>query len=278
MNIENKEILSKYLTQINKISPICDKEFSFLYKNFKDGDEKAKRRLIEGNLRFVIMVALKYQNLGLTLMDLIEEGNIGLIKAVEKYDIERGTKFSTYAIWWIKQRIKRALDTQTSLIKIPSYAVQNIRRCVNYWDDLVKDGDLSNINISQTSKDLDLTMKEVKNALHSLDISNGISSLDSPISQDENISIADIVIEDAETNAPENILEREMDLKMITELFDTLTDKEKIIIESRFGLNNADKRTLTEIGDELGISRERVRQIANIAIEKMKKIFEKDYL
>jgi RNA polymerase sigma factor (sigma-70 family) len=277
---ENSEILSKYINLVNKISPICDEEFKYLYKKIQKGDEKAKKRLIEGNFKLVIMVAIRYQNMGLTLMDLIEEGNIGVMKAIEKYDKNKGAKFSTYAIWWIKQRIKRALYTQSYLIRVPSYAIQNVHRCANYWGQILKHGDNKDIDISQTSKDLDLTLGEVKNALYSINIFRSISSLDAPLNQNEheNINLADIIEDKHGINNPEKILEKKMDLKFINDIFKNLDKKERIIIEARFGLNSTGKKTLTNIGNFLGLSRERVRQIANIAIEKMRNTFEKDYL
>lgn len=277
MESEDKEILNDYLSKINKSSRLTDEQFASLYKKYKKGDKEAKTLLIKTNLRFVVMIAKHYKNLGLTMMDLIEEGNIGLIKAIEKYDINKGTKFSTYAVWWIKQKIKRALDNQASLIRTPSYAVQNARKCLNYWDENNKDSDTnSNIDFDETSTDLGLTMRELKNVIYSIN-SNKVISLDSTLQSDSESSLVDLIEEKNDLNLPDKSLEKKMNKNMLSELFNILNDKEKLIIESRFELNNNTKQTLTEIGEKLGISRERVRQIENIAIQKMKKIFMKNF-
>jgi len=275
MEAEDKEILNDYLSKINKTSKLTDEQFASLYERYKNGDKEAKNLLIKKNLKFVVMIAKRYKNLGLTMMDLIEEGNIGLIKAVEKYDIKKGTKFSTYAVWWIKQKIKRALDNQVSLIRTPSYAVQNARKCLNYWDEINKDNN-SGINLNETSIDLGLTIRELKNVMYSIN-SNKVVSLDSALQTDSDASLIDLIEEKNDSNIPEKSLEKKMNQNMLSELFNILTDKEKLIIEARFELNNNVKETLTEIGEKLGISRERVRQIENIAIQKMKKFFIKNF-
>lgn len=275
MFYERSEILQRYLHLINKIPRISDKEFEYLYKLIKKNDVKAKKRLVEGNFRLVVLISTKYQNLGLTMMDLIEEGNIGLMRAVDKYKDDKGAKFSTYATWWIKQGIKRGLDNQASLIRIPSYAIQNIRRCLNYWEDLAKDGvTIKDVDLTKISKDLNLTVKEVQNVLYSLDVSQGASSLDAPMSDDENLNMLDKICSDNYLNNPEEILEREEDIDSITSVLEILTEKEKKIVTERFGLNGAKSRTLVEIGQDWGVSRERIRQIAEEAIGKMREHFE----
>ena len=275
MFYERSEILQKYLHLINKIPRISDKEFEYLYKLIKKGDVKAKKRIVEGNFRLVVLLASKYQNLGLTMMDLIEEGNIGLMRSVDKFKDDKGAKFSTYATWWIKQGIKRALDNQASLIRIPSYAIQNIRRCLKYWEELAKDGNtIKDLDLEKIAKDLKLTVREVQNVMYYLDVSQGASSLDAPTSDDENLNMLDKICSDNYVNDPEEILEREEDIDSITNVLEILTEKEKQIISERFGLSGEKSRTLMEIGDDWGVSRERVRQIAGEAILKMREHFE----
>jgi RNA polymerase nonessential primary-like sigma factor len=276
MFYEKSEILQKYLNQVNKIPKISDTEFEYLYKLIKKNNVKAKKRLIEGNFRLVVLIASKYQNLGLTMMDLIEEGNIGLMRAVEKYKDDQGAKFATYATWWIKQGIKRSLDNQASLIRIPSYAIQNIRRCLKYWEELSKDGNtVRDVDLQKIAKDLNLTVKEVQNVLYSLDVSKGASSLDAPTSDDENLSMSDMISSDSFINNPEEILEREEDIDSVTNVLEILSDKERKIVIERFGLNGKKTRTLSEIGEDWDVSRERIRQIAEEAVVKMRKHFEK---
>lgn len=276
MFYEKSEILQKYLVQVNKIPRMTEKEFVFLHKLVKQGNPKAKTRIVEAHFRLVVVISSKYQNLGLTMMDLIEEGNIGLMRAVDKYKDDQGAQFATYATLWIKQGIKRGLDNQASLIRIPSYAIQNIRRCLNYFDEFIRNGaTIQTLDIEKAAKDLDLTVKEVQNVIYSLNVSKGATSLDAPTSEDDNLTVSDMVSSEDYLNNPALILEREEDIDAITNVLDILSDKEKEIIRERFGLTGNKTRTLSDIGEDWGVSRERIRQIAEEAIVKMRKHFEK---
>ncbi|MCP4481992.1 MAG: sigma-70 family RNA polymerase sigma factor [bacterium] len=271
---EKQDILSVYLSQINKIPPISDKEFAYLYALVQNGNKKAKQRIVEGNLKLSVKVASKYKNLGLSMMDLIEEGNLGLIKSVDKFIDEKGAKFSTYAIWWIKQKVRRALDNQSGVIRIPSYAIQNIRKCLKYWDEISRDQEFCNKDIEKVAKDLHLNVKEVKNVLYSLEISKGATSLDTPIIEDENMTINDMVADSAEKDDPFLLLQRETNLNFLKKAMKVLSEKEKKIISQRFGLDGENIRTLHDIGEEWGVSRERIRQIAETAIGKLRDNFQ----
>ncbi|MFC1485186.1 RNA polymerase sigma factor RpoD/SigA [bacterium] len=269
-----REVFQTYLNQINKIPSIPEAEFPYLYKEIKKGNDKAKRRLVEGNFKLVIAIASKYQNMGLSMMDLIEEGNLGLMKAIDKYEEQKGAKFSTYASWWIRQSIRRGIDNYGKTIRIPTYAVENMRKWILYWDEISKK-EGPKPTLEKMAEDLKLTIKEVKNIIYTLEVSRGITSLDVPITEDDNVYIGDLLINEAIEDSPEDILEKEIDIESVNDVLKILTEKEKKIIIERFGLDGDKTRTLADIGEELGVSRERVRQIAESAINKMRRFFQR---
>lgn len=273
-DFSNADLLKMYFKQINTIPRIAPREFDYLYKRIKKGDENAKTRLVEGNLRLVVSIAMRYQNMGLSLMDLIEEGNLGLIRAIRRYEQKKGPQFSTYASWWIRQTIRRALDNYGKTIRIPSYATENIRKWIHAWEALrTKLG--RNPSIREAAENLDLTVKEVKNVIHAAEMSRDTSSLDDIVTEDENIAVSDVLADQTISGSPEDMLEQSRKQDTINDVVGVLSDREQHVVMHRFGLDGGKGRTLAEIGDELHISRERVRQIIEVALSKMRKALQR---
>jgi RNA polymerase primary sigma factor len=247
-----------YLREIGAIPLLSREEEIKLAEKSAQGDEEARRQLIRANLRLVVKISKKYEHLGLPLLDLIEEGNLGLIKGVERYDLSRGTKVSTYAAWWIKQSIMRALANKGKMIRIPVYMqekVNSFRRRV---------GELSQKlgnqpSQQQISKELEMTIEEID---YLNEVARVPSSLDAAIDHDGFSKLADM-IQDTNSPAPDEIVDKADLHRDLLGLIQLLTPREIKILQMRFGLDGEDARTLSYIGNEFGISRERVRQIIN---------------
>jgi RNA polymerase primary sigma factor len=269
------EFLKLYFKQVSKIPEISPNEFDYLYKRFRKGDLRARKRLIEGNLKLVVSIVARYQNQHTSFMDLIEEGNLGLMRAIEKYQKHKGSKFSTYAVFWIKQSIRRSIDNTGKTIRIPSYAVDNIRKWIHYWEDL-KSSLGRNPSLKEATDNLNLSVKELKSLFHALDMSKGAESLDAKITDDENVSVGDMLEDKNINNSPEDLIDMLRTKEYINEVMEMLNEKEKLIVIKRFGLDRNPPMTLAEIGREIHVSRERVRQILEVALCKMRK-FLKDY-
>ena len=231
------------------------------------GDDRARRQLIKANLRLVVRIPKKYEHLGLSLLDLIAEGNIGLIKGVQRYDLSRGTKLSTYAAWWIKQAMMRALANQGKIIRIPVYMLEKVN---NFNKEVEK---LSQRlgrrpRKSEIGEELGLTIKEID---YLSSVARAPSSLDAKIDKDGVSELSEIIRNPAAVS-PDRAMTI-MDLKEdLMELLAMVTPREKAMLELRFGFKKGGKRTLEAIGKEFGISRERVRQIINAAIAKLREI------
>ena len=247
-----------YLREIGAIPLLSREEEIKLAEKFARGDEEARRQLIRANLRLVVKISKKYEHLGLPLLDLIEEGNLGLVKGVERYDLSRGTKVSTYAAWWIKQSIMRALANKGKIIRIPVYMqerVNSFRRKV---------GELSQKlgrqpSHQQISKELDMTLEEID---YLNEVARVPSSLDAAIDHDGFSKLADM-IQDTNSPAPDEIVDTADLHRDLLGLIQLLPPREIKILQMRFGLDGEEARTLSYIGNEFGISRERVRQIIN---------------
>jgi len=252
-----------YLREIGAIPLLSREEEIKLAEKSARGDEEARRQLIRANLRLVVKISKKYEHLGLPLLDLIEEGNIGLIKGVERYDLSRGTKVSTYAAWWIKQSIMRALANKGKMIRIPVYMqekVNSFRRKV---------GELSQKlgrrpSNQQIANELGMTLKEID---YLNEVARVPSSLDATIDHDGVGKLADM-IQDTSSPAPDEAVDTADLHKDLQGLIQLLPQRE--ILQMRFGLGGEDARTLSSIGNEFGISRERVRQIINKSTRKLR--------
>jgi len=254
-----------YLREIGAIPLLSREEEIKLAEKTAQGDEEARRHLIRANLRLVVKISKKYEHLGLPLLDLIEEGNLGLIKGVERYDLSRGTKVSTYAAWWIKQSIMRALANKGKMIRIPVYMQERInsfRRKVSALSQQLG----NQPSPQQISKELGMTLEEID---YMNEVARIPSSLDAAIDHDGFSKLADM-IQDTNSPAPDEIVDTADLHRDLLGLIQLLPPREIKILQMRFGLDGEEARTLSYIGKEFGISRERVRQIINKSNRKLR--------
>jgi len=258
--------LNRYLREIGRIPLLTPEQEAELAAKVKKGDAEARERMINSNLRLVVTIAHDYANLGLPLLDLISEGNIGLTKAVERFDPAKGAKLSTYAAWWIKQSIKRALANQSKTIRLPVHLVDKIakvrRVSLQMSDELGRE---------PTDDELGEEIGIAGNKVARLK-SAGIrpASLDAPIADDDSTEFGD-VIGDEEAQTPFELL-RDKNLRSeVDELIEVLDNREKKIISQRFGLDGGKPKTLEDVGKNFGVTRERIRQLQNIALVKLRR-------
>jgi RNA polymerase nonessential primary-like sigma factor len=259
-----------YLKEIG-FSPLltAQEEVHFARRSQK-GDAAARRRMIESNLRLVVKIARRYMNRGLSLLDLIEEGNLGLIRAVEKFDPERGFRFSTYATWWIRQTIERAIMNQTRTIRLPVHVLKEInvyQRAARYLSQKL-DHEPSPEEVANL---LDKPVEDVKDMLG---LNERVASVDAPLDDDPDRSLLDAIADEGAPN-PEAMLQREDLQQLIRQWLDELSDKQREVVERRFGLSGHEVATLEEVGEMIGVTRERVRQIQVEALKRLRTILEK---
>jgi len=254
-----------YLCEIGKVKLLTGKEEIDLAKRIRKGDQKAKQRLAEANLRLVVSIAKKYIGRGLSFLDLIQEGNIGLFRAVEKFDPDRGFKFSTYATWWIRQAITRAIADQARTIRIPVHMVETINKLTHAQRRLVQELGREPL-VEELAAEMDMDEKKVR---HILKISQDIVSLEAPVGTEEDSKLGDF-IEDDDALSPAEATNRQLIKENIHEMLQYLSPREKKIIEMRFGLKDGVGHTLEEVGQEFKVTRERIRQIEAKVLQKMK--------
>ncbi len=259
-----------YLKEIG-FSPLLSAEEEVYYsRRAQKGDEDSRKRMIESNLRLVVKIARRYMNRGLALLDLIEEGNLGLIRAVEKFDPERGFRFSTYATWWIRQTIERGIMNQTRTIRLPVHVLKEIniyQRAARHLS--------QKLDHEPTPEEVaDLLDKPIEDVKDMLGLTERVSSVDAPLDDDPDRSLLDAVA-DEQTQDPEKVLHRE-DLQLQIEAWlGELNDKQREVVERRFGLNAREISTLEEVGADIGVTRERVRQIQVEALRRLRVLLEK---
>src|SRR3989338_4712603 len=254
-----------YLSEIGRVPLIDGKKEVELARRIRKGDAAAKQQLAEANLRLVVSIAKKYIGRGLSFLDLIQEGNIGLFRAVEKFDPERGFKFSTYATWWIRQAITRAIADQARTIRIPVHMVETINKLTHTQRRLVQE-----LGREPTLEELAVEMEiDVRKVQHIQKISQDIVSLEAPVGSEEDSKLGDF-IEDEEAINPFEATNRQLKKENVHAMLDFLTPRECKIIEMRFGLRDGIGHTLEEVGKEFGVTRERIRQIEAKVLQKMR--------
>src|SRR5690554_1741931 len=265
--ITNRESqsLDKYLQEIGKVDLLTPDEEVELAKRIKEGDQIALEKLTKANLRFVVSVAKQYQNQGLSLGDLINEGNLGLIKAAKRFDETRGFKFISYAVWWIRQSILQALAEQSRIVRLPLNRVGALNKIGKAYSNLEQEFEREP-SAQELAQELDMDVSEVSDTLK---ISGRHVSMDAPFSQGEENRLLD-VIEDDQQPSPDYVLMNESLKAEIERALSTLTEREAEVIKLYFGLNKDHSMTLEEIGERFNLTRERVRQIKEKAIRRLR--------
>ena len=254
-----------YLKEIGKVPLLSAEREIELAKRMEEGDEDAKKELAEANLRLVVSIAKRYVGRGMLFLDLIQEGNLGLIKAVEKFDYHKGYKFSTYATWWIRQAITRAIADQARTIRIPVHMVETINKLIRVSRQLLQELGREPLP-EEIAKELDMPVERVREILK---ISQEPVSLETPIGEEEDSYLGDF-IQDDNVPVPAEAAAQTLLKEQLDEVLDTLTEREQKVLRLRFGMNDGRARTLEEVGKEFDVTRERIRQIEAKALRKLR--------
>lgn len=254
-----------YLKEIGKVPLLSAEEEIELAKKMEDGDEEAKKKLAEANLRLVVSIAKRYVGRGMLFLDLIQEGNLGLIKAVEKFDYRKGYKFSTYATWWIRQAITRAIADQARTIRIPVHMVETINKLIRVSRQLLQELGREPLP-EEIAAEMDIPVERVREILK---ISQEPVSLETPIGEEEDSHLGDF-IQDENVPVPAEAAAFSLLKEQLVEVLGTLTEREQKVLRLRFGLDDGRARTLEEVGKEFKVTRERIRQIEAKALRKLR--------
>ena len=254
-----------YLKEIGKVPLLTPEEEMELAVRVSAGDEEAKRRMTEANLRLVVSIARRYVGRGMVLLDLIQEGNLGLIKAVEKFDYTKGYKFSTYATWWIRQAITRSIADQARTIRIPVHMVETINKTIRVSRQLLQELG-HDPSAEEIAKEMGMPAEKVRDILR---IAQEPVSMETPIGEEEDSHLGDF-IPDEDASEPSEVASFSLLREQLEEVLDTLTPREKKVLELRFGMADGHSRTLEEVGKEFNVTRERIRQIEAKALRKLR--------
>ena len=263
--ISTDDPVRMYLKEIGKVPLLTSEEEYALAERISNGDEAAKKKLAEANLRLVVSIAKRYSGRGMMFLDLIQEGNIGLLKAVDKFDHNKGYKFSTYATWWIRQAITRAIADQSRTIRIPVHMVETINKLVRAQRKLLQDLGREP-SPEEVAVEMDLPVERVREILK---ISQEPVSLETPIGEEDDSHLGDF-IQDDNMPVPAEAAAFTLLKEELASVLDTLTDREKQVLTLRFGLEDGHARTLEEVGQEFDVTRERIRQIEAKALRKLR--------
>jgi len=256
-----------YLREIGKIPLLNPEEELALAHKVKEGSKDAKDKMAEANMRLVVSIAKRYSGRGLDFLDLIQEGNTGLLRAVEKFDPDKGFKFSTYATWWIRQAITRAIADQARTIRIPVHMVETINKLLRTQRRLTQE-----LNREPTNEEIAAAMEmDVDKVEYVMKIKQDITSLDANVRDDDDDSVLADFIEDDEAVSPEDAATTQLLKEQVKEMLSVLTDREQKILKMRFGLEDGKSHTLEEVGQEFSVTRERIRQIEAKALSKLRK-------
>ena len=264
------EALKTYLKEIRVIPLLTAAEEVTLNKKVLKGDEQARKAMIRANLRLVINIAKRYMYLGVPFLDLIEEGNLGLMKAVDKFDAKKGFRFSTYAAWWIKQSITRSISEQGKIIRVPVY----MNEIISKWKKQ-KEQMSQKLRRVPTDEEIAKKLKIPQDKIKDINfwMSTTTSSLEAPIGEDSESQVSDL-IEDHNAAPPDIEIEHLLDRERVDNLLEIMSDREREVLDMRFGLDNDKPHTLAEVAVHLGVSRERVRQIEEAALKKLRRFVE----
>ncbi len=254
-----------YLKEIGKVELLSPDEETVLAQKMADGDEVAKKRLAEANLRLVVSIAKRYVGRGMLFLDLIQEGNLGLIKAVEKFDYRKGYKFSTYATWWIRQAITRAIADQARTIRIPVHMVETINKLIRVSRHLLQELG-RDPSAEEISKEMNMSLDKVREIMK---IAQEPVSLETPIGEEEDSHLGDFIPDD-DAPAPSEAASFLLLKEQLVDVLNTLTSREEKVLRLRFGLDDGRARTLEEVGKEFNVTRERIRQIEAKALRKLR--------
>lgn len=265
------DTISQYFKGIQKLANVDREEMHKLWKKAKRGDHEAKKRIMEANLRLVVPIAKKYHRQGIEFLDLVEEGNLGLMHSIDKFEPSKGYRFSTYASYWIEQSIRRAVEEQSKTIRIPPHAWEALRKWLKQWEKLHTQLG-RDPTLAEMARKMHWTARQVRGVLDAAEAAKGMGSLEAPIdSEDDNITVEDMISEN-DNQSPESLISV---LKLHDELNQALKeigDRERMILEFRHGLTGQTPMTLEEVGKRLKLSRERIRQIEERALLRLRRV------